>query len=92
MDRKRNLNLALKDEKTTIKHCVRYCLSTFITFKDQTEPLANRYEYKIVLCLWRLTIHPLYRAVFIILIIIDVFILAIAEHEENLDEESYREN
>lgn len=76
------MNLALKDEKLTAKQCLRYCLHTFVTFKDETEPLADRYEYKIVLCFWRLAIHPMYKALFMILMFTDVVILASAKHED----------
>ena len=81
-DRKRNLNLAMSDEKVTAKQCLRYCLATFITFKDEAEPLANRYEYKVILCIWRLTIHPLWKALFLSLVLTDVIILGLTKHEE----------
>ena len=34
-ERKKNLNLALKDEKVTAKQCVQYLCKLFITFKDE---------------------------------------------------------
>lgn len=65
---------------------------TFISFKDEVEPLAARYEIKFVLCLWRLTIHPLYKAFFIVVVIMNVVVLSLHRHEEATDEYYARMN
>ena len=55
--------------------------------------MSARYEYKLILCLWRLTIHPCYQAIFFILAIVDVVVLAQANHADkdltNEDEKAF---
>ena len=51
--------------------------------------MAGRYDFKIVLCLWRLAIHPIYRAIFIILVLVNTFYLTKVpnDHDKNLSVE-----
>ena len=76
-ERKRQLQLNLKEEvKYSLAAFAGYCLNTFISFREADEPEARRYEFRVVLFLWRMTIHPLYRGLFIIIIILYVFVLS----------------
>ena len=53
-----------------------YCLNTFISFRGKETPTSRRYEYKVIVWLWRMTNHPTYRAVFIIITIVNVGVIS----------------
>ena len=89
-ERRRQLQLNLKEERNySLTALAGYCLNTCISFREEEEPNASRYEYKLVIFLWRVTLHPLYRAFFIILIICDVGVLS---NSDNNDSESNEEH
>ena len=76
-ERKRHLQISVKNEKgCNLPDFCRYILNTFISFKDEEEPSSDRYDLKIVMCLWRLAIHPIYQGLYLILVLINVCVLA----------------
>lgn len=76
-ERKCQLQLNLKEETNySLAALAGYCLKTFISFREEEEPAARRYDYKFILLMWRMTIHPLYRSFFIVIIIIYVIVLS----------------
>lgn len=79
-ERRRQLQLKSKEEsKCNMQNAASYCLNTFISYRDLQRPDSMRYEYQIIIWLWKLVIHPLFRGLFIILICLNVFVLSTAD-------------
>ena len=74
-----------KEEKTDYspKGLARYCLKTFISFKGEEVPTSKRYGYRPIAWLWYLTNHPIYRAFFIIIIMVNVAVLSSTSDSSN---------
>ena len=90
-ERKKSLQIAMKEKKSySPMRCLGLCLNTFVTFKDEQEPRAARYQIKIIVILWRITIHPLYQAIFFVLIIVNTGFLASVNYTEKSADYSER--